>query len=86
MSKINCDVPHCCNVEKPTCYYDDTNITCMECGKFTCSKCCEEIWTGEWNNQIFYKPKYVLPNLLHQVFKCPFCRASFDRFKNTLLR
>jgi hypothetical protein len=79
MTEINCGVPYCDTVEKPTRMFDDTNITCWTCKKFTCSKCVAQIWKGSWGGDEFYKPKFVLPGLLHQVFKCPHCRASFDR-------
>ena len=74
-----CDVPHCENVCVPTETFDNTNITCMACSKFHCSRCTEQIWTGEWNGEVFYKPNLVVPGHRHEVFRCAFCRASFDR-------
>ena len=76
-----CDVPYCDTNEKPTIPFDNHNITCMSCGKFSCSKCCDQIWKGEWNNETFYKPKFIAPHLKHEVFMCPFCRATFDRMR-----
>ena len=78
MEKV-CEVPHCENKENATCMFDNTNITCIKCNHFTCSKCCEQIWKGEWNGEQFYKPKFVFNDLKHEVWQCPFCRASFDR-------
>ena len=74
-----CEVPFCENVEKETAMFDNTNVTCWTCKKFTCSKCVEQIWKGEWCGEEFYKPTFIAEGLLHQVFKCPHCRASFDR-------
>jgi hypothetical protein len=79
MTTKTCEVPFCDNNEKPTIMFDNTNVTCWTCKKFTCSKCVEQIWKGEWNGEEFYKPKFIIPGLLHQIFKCPHCRASFDR-------
>lgn len=79
MTTRKCDIPFCENSERETSMFDHTNITCWTCKKFNCSKCSAQIWKGEWNGEEFYKPKYVLKGLLHQVFKCPHCRASFDR-------
>jgi len=81
MTCIPCDIPHCEEQEKPTNSFDHTNISCWGCKKFHCSKCTEQIWSGTWNGETFYKPKVVLPGLTHQVFRCAFCRSSFDRMK-----
>ena len=76
-----CDVPMCETVEKPTVMFDNHNITCLKCRKFTCTRCTAQIWKGEWNGEQFYKPKITIPGMgEHQVFMCPFCRATFDRF------
>ncbi len=88
-SKINssnlktCDVPFCEKQENPTTSFDHTNITCWTCKKFTCSSCTEQIWKGEWNEEIFFKPTFVLPGLKHEVWKCPFCNSTFDRMRRT---
>ena len=74
-----CDIPHCEEQDTPTIMFDDTNITCMRCNKFHCRKCTEQIWTGTWNGETFYKPKIIIEGMTHQVFRCAFCRASFDR-------
>ncbi len=74
-----CDVPYCEVVETPTSGFDNTNITCWTCEHFTCSKCCDKIWKGEWNGEQFYKPKCIIPGMKHEVWMCPFCRATFDR-------
>jgi hypothetical protein len=77
-----CDIPHCEEKEIPTMMFDDTNITCITCKKFHCSKCTEEIWSGTWNGETFYKPKILIAGMTHQVWRCAFCRASFDRIKH----
>ena len=41
----------------------------------------EKNWKGTWTQEDFYKPKFELPGLKHELWKCPFCRASFDRFR-----
>ena len=74
-----CDVPHCGNSCVATPMFDDTNITCMKCKKFHCTECTKSIWKGEWDGETFYKPKFILPGLRHEVFRCAFCRATFDR-------
>lgn len=76
-----CDVPMCEEVETVTRKFDDTNITCFSCGKFICSKCTEQIWTGNWKGEQFYKPTFILPGAVHQIWRCPFCRSTFDRIK-----
>ena len=76
-----CDVPHCGKMCVPTHSFDHTNVTCWECDKFHCIDCTKQIWSGEWNGEIFYKPVFKLPGMRHEVFRCAFCRASFDRFK-----
>ena len=76
-----CDVPYCVRKETPTRMFDDTNITCMKCDHFICSCCVEKNWKGTWTQEDFYKPKYELPGLKHELWKCPFCRATFDRFR-----
>jgi len=84
MSELrNCDVPYCENKNIPTIMFDDTNIVCIKCKKFTCDECTTKIWKGEWTQANFHKPKYVLPGLLHEIWTCPHCRASFDRFRRT---
>ena len=65
----------------PTEVFDNTNITCMGCSKFHCTQCTDQMWTGVWNGEVFYKPKLVVPGLQHEVFRCAFCRASFDRIR-----
>ena len=77
-----CDVPYCDINEMTTAPFDNTNVECWQCDKFTCKKCCDQIWNGEWNGEIFYKPKINCIGLIHQVWKCPHCRSSFDRMKN----
>lgn len=75
-----CDVPYCdCDEYITPRFGSNVNIECMKCSKFTCSECCDRIWKGEWDGEEFYKPKILQPGLTHQVWKCPFCRASFDR-------
>jgi len=74
-----CDVPHCEKVCVPTRMFDNTNITCGECDHFHCTDCTNQIWTGEWNGTIFYKPVFSQPGMRHEVFRCAFCRTSFDR-------
>ena len=74
-----CEIPGCDTTEIQTRLFDDTNITCMQCGHFICSVCTDRIWKGEWSDETFPKPKYFLPGAVHQVWTCPFCRASFDR-------
>ena len=76
-----CDVPYCVRKETPTMMFDDTNITCMKCDHFICSCCVEKNWKGTWTQEDFYKPKYELPGLKHELWNCPFCRATFDRFR-----
>ena len=74
-----CEVFGCENDEYITpAFGSNVNVKCMTCDHFTCSSCCDQIWTGEWNQETFYKPKLTIMGL-HQVWKCPFCRASFDR-------
>jgi len=75
-----CEVFGCENTEYITPPFgSNVNIKCLKCSHFTCSSCCDQIWSGTWNQTDFYKPKMTMMGL-HQVFKCPFCRASFDRF------
>ncbi len=75
-----CDVPYCENTEHVTPKFGcNVNIKCMNCEKFTCHECCDRIWKGEWDGEEFYKPKMTIYGRLHQIWKCPFCRASFDR-------
>ena len=74
-----CDVPHCETEEIPTPMFVDTNITCMTCKKFHCSQCTKQIWTGNWNGETFYKPKILFAGMKHEVWRCAFCRSSFDR-------
>ena len=74
-----CDVPHCEKVCVPALPFDNTNVTCMHCEKFHCTDCTSQIWTGQWMDSVFYKPTIVLPGMRHEVFRCAFCRASFDR-------
>lgn len=76
-----CDVPYCNNVQEPPLSFDNTNgVICWTCKKMACKECTDRIWSGEWNGKIFYKPKLIIKGLIHQVWKCPHCRASFDRF------
>jgi hypothetical protein len=77
-----CEVPYCETIEKPCIMFDDRNITCRKCNHFTCSSCTSRIWKGEWSDETFYKPKIIVRGMTHQVFTCPFCRASFDRVIN----
>ena len=78
-----CNIPHCEVKENATVMFDDTNTTCLKCNNFICSQCTKQIWTGEWNGEMFFKPKFLLPGLKHEMFMCPFCRSSFDRFIRT---
>jgi len=78
-NNIKCEVPYCETIEKETSEFEHTNIRCLTCNKFTCSVCTNKIWRGEWPDSTFYKPKIIIPGVIHQVFSCPFCRASFDR-------
>lgn len=80
MAGKKCDVPHCENVCVPTRFFDDTNITCMACRNFHCTECTKRIWTDQWTEETYSKPKYYLQGLRHEVFACAFCRAAFDRF------
>ena len=77
--KIICDIPFCDEFVSNYYIFDQKSIKCMKCEKCMCEKCCNQIWKGEWNGEQFYKPKYILPGLKHEMFRCPFCRASFDR-------
>ena len=70
---------HCEKVCVPALPFDNTNVTCMHCEKFHCTDCTSQIWTGQWMDSVFYKPTIVLPGMRHEVFRCAFCRASFDR-------
>tara|TARA_R110000822_G_scaffold76814_4_gene184623 strand:- start:1691 stop:2038 length:348 start_codon:yes stop_codon:yes gene_type:complete len=75
-----CEVYGCENTEHITPPFgSNVNVNCMTCNHFTCSTCCDQIWSGTWSKETFYKPKMTMMGL-HQVWKCPFCRASFDRF------
>ena len=74
-----CDVPYCDKTCEATIMFDNTNITCMKCNKFHCNDCSAQIWKGEWNGNVFYKPNLNFLGLTHEVFQCAFCRATFDR-------
>jgi len=76
-----CDVPYCNKTHVPK--QDNTNITCWECKKFHCSDCTQQIWSGEWEGETFHKPVIRLGGLRHEIFRCAFCRATFDRFTPT---
>ena len=76
-----CDVPFCEKVSRPTPMFQNDNITCMRCKNFHCDDCSKQIWSGEWQGEVFYKPKMLIPGLKHEVFRCAFCRASFDRME-----
>lgn len=77
--KNECDIPFCENYTTNYYAFDQKSIKCMICKKTFCEECCDKIWKGEWNDDTFAKPKLVCPFLKHEVFTCPFCRASFDR-------
>ena len=77
--KIVCDIPFCEEYVSNYYCFDQKSIKCMSCGKGMCEDCCSKIWKGEWNGEQFYKPKIIIQGLKHEVFMCPFCRASFDR-------
>ena len=77
--KKECDIPFCENFVSNYYAFDTKSIKCITCEKSMCEECCDKIWKGEWNGEQFYKPKYVLPGLKHEVFMCPFCRSAFDR-------
>lgn len=77
--KNECDIPFCENFTTNYYSFDQKSIKCMICKKTFCEECCDKIWKGEWNDDTFAKPKLVCPFLKHEVFTCPFCRASFDR-------
>jgi len=75
-----CDVPYCNGCEHITPPFgSNVNVKCMTCNKFTCSDCCDQIWKGEWNGEVFYKPKITGFGMRHEVWSCPFCRSTFDR-------
>jgi len=74
-----CDVPYCDKTCEATPMFDNTNITCLKCKKFHCNECSAQIWKGEWNGNVFYKPNMNFLGLTHEVFQCAFCRATFDR-------
>ena len=78
-ASIACEIPGCETTEAPTCFGDNTNIKCAQCHHFTCSLCTDRIWKGEWSDETFPKPRMIFTGMVHQVFTCPFCRASFDR-------
>ena len=77
-----CDVPYCNNRQLPPTPFDNENgVNCFTCKKMTCKECSDQIWTGEWNGEIFHKPKMNNVGLIHQIWKCPHCRSSFDRIQ-----
>ena len=77
-----CCVAYCDVSEMETAPFDTTSITCFRCKKFTCKSCSENIWKGHWINEEFQKPKIdQMLGLVHEIWKCPCCRASFDRIK-----
>jgi hypothetical protein len=78
-ASIACEIPGCETTEAPTCFGDNTNIKCAQCHHFTCSLCTDRIWKGKWSDETFPKPRMIFTGMVHQVFTCPFCRASFDR-------
>ena len=77
--KNECDIPFCENYTTNIYAFDTKSIKCMRCGKCFCEECCDKIWKGQWDDETFAKPKLVCPFLKHEVWTCPFCRASFDR-------
>ncbi len=78
-----CDIPHCENYVSNYYNFDQKSIKCFQCGHTHCESCCDKIWKGEWSDETFDKPKFVLPGLKHEVWTCPFCRSSFDRMTTT---
>lgn len=76
---MNCSIPHCENLTSNRGGFDHNSVKCWTCKHTYCECCTKQIWTGTWNGETFYKPKFVLQGLRHEVFKCPMCRASFDR-------
>jgi len=77
--KNECDIPFCENYTTNYYAFDTKSIKCMQCDKCFCEECCDKIWKGEWDDETFAKPKLVCSFLKHEVWTCPFCRASFDR-------
>ena len=78
---VRCDIFGCESTFMETQCFENSQITCLECGKKMCPSCTAQIWSGEWSGTQFYKPKFVLPGMLHEVFCCPFCRATFDQVR-----
>ena len=76
-----CDVPCCGFKEIPSDTVEHDNIECLTCAKFVCTTCTNQIWTGTWNGDVFHKPCFVGPGMVHEVWRCPFCRDSFDRIR-----
>jgi len=77
-----CDVPFCDKRCQPTPKFHNLNITCMRCEKFHCNDCSSQIWSGEWGGQVFYKPNLNFMGMIHEVFQCAFCRATFDQMRD----
>jgi hypothetical protein len=76
-----CDVPFCDKECEESPMFSHKNITCMRCDKFHCDDCSKQIWTGEWNGEVFHKPVInFIVGLRHEMFRCAFCRVTFDRF------
>ena len=76
-----CDVPFCDKVCVESPLFSHKNITCMCCKNFHCDECSAKIWTGEWEGEVFHKPVLdFIVGLRHEMFRCAFCRATFDRF------
>ena len=76
-----CCVPFCQTTEMETAPFDTTSIKCFRCKNFTCKSCTDQIWKGHWIGEEHTKPNidYLL-GMTHQIWKCPHCRSSFDRF------
>tara|TARA_R110000751_G_scaffold286935_1_gene391520 strand:+ start:998 stop:1516 length:519 start_codon:yes stop_codon:yes gene_type:complete len=78
---VMCDIPYCERKEHECMSFDNRNVRCWTCKKFSCSRCVNLIWTGKWKKDEDYpKPKCWIPGLEHQKFSCPYCRSGFDRF------
>lgn len=73
-----CDVPYCESEAEAICPRNN-NVRCWTCKKFCCKNCSSHIYKGTWNGEEFYKPKIIIPGMVHQIWKCPHCRSSFDR-------
>lgn len=66
-----CDIPYCDNTTHNGHMFDQDNIKCWECNHTYCKECTDKLWTNVNATPVC--------GMTRQVFKCPFCRADFDR-------